>query len=418
MSVRQSTVLGMPGRMSRRWQRPLYETATWITVLALATAITTAGGVLRALPADAALIPSTPVEAAVPAPSAPSLSTGAELGVSSLPASVSKVPLLVKFKGAATDAEIDAAVGALGGEVVRDLPQLRTRVLNIPSEALDAVVAAYGRHPAVEHAAAAVRLEQAGAPNDAGYAQQWALPKISWDMAYGVVPVLGSAKIAVLDTGVDTTHPDLLGRTSLGRSFVGGVAEVDPSGHGTALAGIAAANVNNLIGMAGVAYAGTTVTSVQVLQPDGTGWDSDVVAGVLWAADNNAKVILMGFSSPNFSAALQDALNYAWTKGAVLVAATGNAGSTAPSYPAGMANVIGVAATDQNDAIAAISNTGSAAVAAPGVGIYATQPGGGYANIGGTSPRAAEAAGLAPPPFAGGKTEHAAAGAGPGAAAS
>src|SRR5207302_3338155 len=137
-------------------------------------------------------------------------------------------------------------------------------------------------------------------------------------------------------------------------------------GHGTSLAGIAAATVNNTTGVAGVAYAGTKISSVQVLGADGTGTDGDIVSGVLWATDNGASVILMGFSSLDYSAALADALAYAWGKGVVLVAATGNDGSAAASYPAGDPNVIGVASTDQNDALIAKSNTGSAAVAAPG----------------------------------------------------
>src|SRR5579864_7980047 len=114
---------------------------------------------------------------------------------------------------------------------------------------------------------------------------------------------------------------------------------------------------------------------------DGSGLDSDVVSGVLWAADNGANVILMGFSSPEYSAALSDALAYAWSKGVVLVAATGNGGTSAVSYPSGMPNVIGVASTDQNDNVDPSSNTGSAAVAAPGVGIYTTLPGGGYGSV-------------------------------------
>jgi hypothetical protein len=134
---------------------------------------------------------------------------------------------------------------------------------------------------------------------------------------------------------------------------------------------------------------------VQVLQADGTGYDSDVIAGVIWAADNGANVILMGFSSPDYSAALADAIAYASGNGVVLVAATGNDGSTAPSYPAGMANVIGVAATDENDNLASNSNTGSALVAAPGVNIYTTLTGGGYGSVGGTSAASAHVAGLA-----------------------
>src|SRR5438094_1164125 len=317
--------------------------------------------------------------------------------------------ILVKFKGGATSAAIDAAIASLGGDSVRDLPQIRTRVIAVPaSERASTHAAKYAKHASVERAAPAVQLEAAGAPNDPGYAQQWALPKIAWDAAYSTVPIVSTAAIAVLDTGIDSSHPDLLGRVLVGRSFVGGVPTVDPNGHGTAVAGIAAAKVNNLIGMAGVAYNDAPLLPVQVLHSDGTGYDSDVVAGVLWAADNGANVILMGFSSRDFSAALQDAVNYAWSKGTVLVAATGNNATSAATYPAGMANVIGVAATDRNDVVTATSNTGSAAVAAPGVDIYATRPGATYANLTGTSASAAETAGLAALLIASGKSNSAA----------
>jgi uncharacterized repeat protein (TIGR01451 family) len=298
---------------------------------------------------------------------------------------------------------MDDAIKSTGGDSVRDLPQIRSRVITLAANARDAALAAYAKHAAVERAEPAHVVVGAAGPNDPAYAQQWALPKIAWDVAYSSTPVIGGANIAVLDTGVDAAHPDLAPRVGAGHSFVGGVATTDPNGHGTALAGIAAASVNNLVGMAGVAYNAPVVTPVQVLHSDGTGLDSDVVAGVLWAADNGAKVILMGFSSPDFSAALQDAVNYAWNKGAVLVAATGNGGSSAASYPAGMANVIGVASTDQNDAVAN-SNTVSAAVGAPGVGIYATLPGATYGNITGTSAAAAETAGLAALLVGSGKT--------------
>jgi hypothetical protein len=191
-----------------------------------------------------------------------------------------------------------------------------------------------------------------------------------------------------------------------GNSSIGGNPDADPNGHGTALAGIAAAGVNNSAGIAGVSYASTTIMPVQVLQADGTGYDSDVIAGVIWAADNGASVILMGFSSPDYSAALADAIEYASGKGIVLVAATGNAGSAAPSYPAGMANVIGVAATDENDNLASSSNTGSALVAAPGVNIYTTQPGGSYGSVSGTSAASAHVAGLAALLAANGKSNN------------
>jgi subtilisin family serine protease len=318
------------------------------------------------------------------------------------------VQIIVKFKssnnstafaaavqGSDNATPIAAAVRASGGRGLRDLPQLRTHVISVPANAAENVLAALANDPSVERAATAVKFHQAGTPDDPGYTQQWALPRIAWDQVYGTTPITGSATIAVLDTGVDAGHPDLAGRMGPGQSFVNGDANSDPNGHGTALAGIAAANVNNAVGIAGVAYDGVTVSSVQVLQPDGTGLDSDVIAGVVWAVDNGAKVILMGFSSPDYSAALEDALQYAWSNGAVLVAATGNDSSSAPSYPAGMENVLGVASTDQDDNVAAGSNTGSACVAAPGLNIYTTMAGGNYGATSGTSAAAAETAGLA-----------------------
>src|SRR5207253_4290838 len=126
-------------------------------------------------------------------------------------------------------------------------------------------------------------------------------------------------------------------------------------------------------GIAGVAYAGVTVLPVTVLNANGEGQDSDVIAGVLWAADNGANVILMAFSNPGFSQNLQDAIDYAWSKGIVLVAAVGNDATSTATFPAGDRGVMGVAATDQNDAQAYFSNQGqSVFIAAPGIDITTT----------------------------------------------
>jgi len=305
------------------------------------------------------------------------------------------VPIIVKFKAGTNAAAMDATVGTAGGKTVRTHSQIRTRVINVPAAERDTILAAFKKQGNVERATAAIKLGKASGPNDPAYPQQWALPKIAWDTAYGSVSISGTATIAVLDTGIDAAHPDLAGNVVAGQSFLGTDPNSDPNGHGTALAGIAAASTNNSTGMAGVAWKGASVSSVQVLGADGTGYDSDVMSGILWAADNGASVILMGFSSGSPDNAIGDAVSYAQSKGATLVAATGNDGSTAATYPAAIAGVIGVAATDQNDAVASFSNTGSAAVAAPGVGIYATAPGGGYTTLTGTSAAAAETAGLA-----------------------
>ncbi len=116
------------------------------------------------------------------------------------------------------------------------------------------------------------------------------------------------------------------------------------------MAGIVAAETDNAFGVAGTAYAGVSVLPITVLGADGTGQDTDIIAGVVHAADADADVILMAFSNPGFSAALQAAIDYAWDSGSVLVAATGNDGVSSATFPAGDRGVIGVTSTDASDA--------------------------------------------------------------------
>src|SRR4029450_11922896 len=129
---------------------------------------------------------------------------------------------------------------------------------------------------------------------------------------------------------------------------------------------------------------------------NGLGQDSDIIAGVVYAADHGADVILMGFSNPGFSSALQDAIDYAWSKGAVLVAATGNDGSSAPNYPAGNAKGGGGSAAGGGAALCGESSCGAHTfIGAPGVGIEADAVGGGTTSVTGTSASAAIVAGAA-----------------------
>ena len=178
----------------------------------------------------------------------------------------------------------------------------------------------------------------------------------------------GSSVVALLDTGVDGSNPDLAGSLVAGTNILDGSdGAIDPNGHGTAMAGIIAAATDNATGIAGVGYAGVKVMPVTVLDADGVGQDSDIIAGIVYAVGHGATVISMSFSSTGYSAALQAAIDYAWAHNVVLVASVGNDGTTAPAYPAGDRGVIGVSNTDQNDALNPSSNSGAAVfLGAPG----------------------------------------------------
>ena len=135
---------------------------------------------------------------------------------------------------------------------------------------------------------------------------------------------------------------------------------------------------------------------VTVLDENGLGSDSDVINGVVYATQHGANVILMAFSNPGYSTSLQKAVDYAWAHGVVLVAATGNDGTSTVNYPAGDRSVVGVSSTNLSDSLSSSSNYGADTfLAAPGEGVLSTQAGGGYGSISGTSASAAIVAGSA-----------------------
>ena len=169
----------------------------------------------------------------------------------------------------------------------------------------------------------------------------------------------------------------------------------DDFGHGTHVAGIAAAATNNGIGIAGISW-GARVMPVKVLDQYGNGWYSDIADGIVYAADNGAKIINLSLGGAAASQTLCQAAAYAQQKGALLVAAAGNAGA-AVLYPAACDGVLAVAATDRSDQRASFSNYGPEVdLAAPGVDIYSTWPWlDGYFTKSGTSMAAPHVSGVA-----------------------
>src|SRR5437773_4821098 len=279
--------------------------------------------------------------------------------------------LLVKLAAGLALEQQAEVIARNGGIEISSIPALRLHVIQVAPADLPQVLASYQADPQVVNAEENKTRQSQAFPADPLYQNQWSLPKIGWDLVFGTVTPTGSAIVAILDTGVDAQHPDLAGNVIPGISILDGSSgTTDPSGHGTWVAGIAAAQTNTLEGIAGVAYAGVRIMPVTVLDANGLGQDSDVIAGVIWAADNGADVIVMAFSNPGFSQNLQDAIDYAWSKDVVLVASVGNDAINAPTFPAGDRGVIGVSATDANDQLAAFSNSGQAVfLAAPGTDI-------------------------------------------------
>ena len=342
---------------------------------------------------------AAPSETTAPSDSSTSSdTTSADSGASSTTASSDSSAdvagrYIVTFAAGVTKAQQVAAITDAGATDISAIAPLRMHAV----DASDAAAAALQADAAVDRVEADQVRDVQATPSDPEYSNQWSLSRIGWDQVYGNVAPTGSATVAVLDTGIDALHPDLSANVVQGTSVLDGSnGETDPNGHGTWMAGIVAAGTDNGIGIAGVGYSGVSVMPVTVLGADGTGIDSDVISGVVYAADHGADVILMAFSNPGYSASLQAAIDYAWSNGAVVVGATGNDSSSTATFPAGDRGVIGVSSTDFMDSLDLSSNYGADTfLAAPGAGIETTAAGSGYATISGTSAAAAEVAGAA-----------------------
>jgi thermitase len=234
-------------------------------------------------------------------------------------------------------------------------------------------------------------------PNDVLYKQyQWNLPTISTEKGWSVGRGSDSVIVGVLDTGVQSDHPDLTGKLVKGMNIVSeDEAPDDDVGHGTHVAGIIAASVNNGEGVAGMSWY-NKILPVKVLDSSGAGSTYSVAQGIIWATDHGAKVINMSLGNYAEAEFLHDALKYAFDHDVVLVAASGNDNTERPGYPAAYPEVLAVSATDQNGKRASFSNYGKYIdVAAPGDAIASTYPGNQYAALSGTSMASPHVAALA-----------------------
>lgn len=328
--------------------------------------------------------------------------------------------LLVLYEPGTSGHAEQAIVRGSGGQIAEDLPG-KVRLISFPGirreesgEARERALERKLRHlrnePQVEAADYNFILRASWVPNDPKFGDpavvpnndpdQWGLKKATtdftgaWNDARGDAKRAGvkTAKIAILDTGIDQDHPDLLGKVADQYDFVDGDAVAnDPNGHGTHVAGIAAAITNNGRGIAG-ACPRCKLLVARVGDANGGVTVSRVIDGIDWSTKNGADVINLSFGSyvaPDF---LRRAINQAYAKGngAVVVAAAGNEwGSTDKQYPAAYDAAIAVSATDEDDRLAGFSSRGNwVDLAAPGTDIIstrATRVGEAYYKLSGTS---------------------------------
>ena len=326
------------------------------------------------------------------------------------PAEVVSGEILVRFQPGTTGQQIGNVHAQLGGRVQDVIAGINVQVVAVPAGQEQAKVQAYSRNPNVEFAEPNGIYHATGTPDDPRLAEQWQYEntgqsggKIDADIdAFAAWDVTGGSEtiaVAILDTGIDHGHVDFhdgtISKITKWVNFTSSPTVEDVRGHGTHVAGTVAAATNNGAGVAG-SCPDCVLYNVKVLGDDGGGsWDG-IAKGINWSADNGAKVVNMSLGGSSGSRTVQRAVDYAWNKGVVLVAAAGNNGSSSPHYPAYYTNVIAVAATDHNDVRASFSNYGSwVDVAAPGANILSTTMSDTYGSKSGTSMATPHVAGLA-----------------------
>jgi subtilisin len=276
-------------------------------------------------------------------------------------------------------------IKSYGGQVKRQYKYMPVVSVNLPEKVTEALA----KNPNVDY------VEEDGKVQAIGQITPWGIPHVKATDVQNTDISGQGIKVAVLDTGIDYTHEDL--RVTSGATFVQGETDyMDDNGHGTHVAGTIAA-LNNTIGVLGTAPE-ASLYAVKVLNQNGGGTYSDVVAGIEWAITNSMNIINMSLGGSNDSRTLQTAVDNAYNTGILVVASGGNNGYDRKgtiSYPAKYSSVIAVGAVDQQNKRAFFSSVGrELELMAPGLDVQSTVPGG-YASNNGTSMSAPHVSGVA-----------------------
>ena len=305
-------------------------------------------------------------------------------------------------------AGVESDIKSKGGKILEENDKLNALLVKVPNKAEDAFLEAIKNNPNVTFAVKNhVVKKTAFTPNDPYWTYQWDMKIIkaheAWSTQLGSTDVI----VAVVDTGVDYNHSDLAGRVILGPDYAYGDNDpMDGDGHGTHVAGTVGATTNNGVGVAGLAQ--VKILAIKVLNDFGSGSDWSVSLGITYA-ENNADIINLSLGCGCTAGDLpltKAALDSAYSKDVLIVAAAGNSGSSGPHYPSDDPNVISVSATTKDDTLASYSNRGnSIELSAPGgdtqggsyweTYVLSTYKGNSYAFSVGTSMASPHVAGVA-----------------------
>lgn len=311
------------------------------------------------------------------------------------------VPVIIGFKNVPGKSDIDF-INSHGGIIKRRYKIIQAVSADVPKESI-AIITKSQNVEYVENDEKVFAHIPIGTCQEIQVLKQtapWGISRIGSRLVNAMGNTGKGIKIGILDTGIDYNHEDLKGNYRGGYNFVGNNDNpMDDNGHGTHVAGIVAAEDNDVgvVGVAPQAY----LYSVKVLAFDSTGSTSDIVSGLDWSVDNNMQIINMSLGSDKDSISVRRAIGNTYNAGILIVAAAGNSGNANGSgdnidYPSRYNGVVSVGATDINDNRARFSSTGhELELSAPGINILSTLNGNKYGTLSGTSMSSPHVAGVA-----------------------
>lgn len=291
--------------------------------------------------------------------------------------------VIVATRAGVSAEALGKALSAHGGRASR-IGGTDLHVVELPAQASEvAVKNLLNKHPLLKFAELDAILQPSGTANDPYFGSQWHLGKVNapsaWDLSTGA-----TVTIAILDSGVDASHPDLKSQLVPGWNFFHNNSDTsDMNGHGTAVAGAAGAVTNNGAGVASIA-GGAKIMPLRITDANGAATGSMVAKALTYAADRGVRVANVSYEGVPGNSTVQTAAQYMKSKGGLVIVSAGNSGANL-NLPA-ETTMIPVSATDSNDVKTSWSNFGNyVAVSAPGLNIYTTAKGGGYCQCWGTS---------------------------------